>query len=559
MTRKSPPLKPGKVYQGDCLQLMKKVPDRSVHLAFADPPFNIGYEYDQYDDRQEEQKYLDWCREWIAQVHRILRDDGTFWLAIGDEYAAELKMIAQKQANFHCRSWVIWYYTFGVNCVRGFSRSHTHLFHFVKDPNRFTFNSENPLVRVMSARQLVYADRRSNPKGRLPDNTWFIRPQDVPEGFQPSHDTWYFSRVAGTFKEREGFHGCQMPEQLLGRIIRVSSKPGEVVFDPFGGSGTTLVVAKKLGRQWIGTELSKDYANKIEERLTKTFVGDSLDGSADPNQSAPKTSDGKKRGRMRNGKMLPPADEETLRGILNAFQATCGEHSTDHLLCNAELNKEFITACKDQGLSGNAFAYNRLLLRLRKAGRLPRVSRPTKRLTFAEMDGYSFASEIAMRVMELEYNFTLDDVLCWPEIAQEFDRVAQQFAPDISTFDLRWAALAIRKRASKSKGLAGKQFKSWRNKELPPRIPLENFSSKEYEYPGVYIVNGNDQDLYVGETLNVGSRVDGIIESVLAHGSWNDLNPSSLRIIPKEVNMHGLQAVLVLRNKPLLNTKLLIC
>jgi DNA modification methylase len=88
------PLKSGKIHQGDCLELLRKLDSESVDLAFADPPFNIGYEYDQYDDRQDDQKYLDWCRRWITEVHRVLQPAGTFWLAIGDEYAAELKVAA---------------------------------------------------------------------------------------------------------------------------------------------------------------------------------------------------------------------------------------------------------------------------------------------------------------------------------------------------------------------------------------------------------------------------------------------------------------------------------
>ena len=166
-----------------------------------------------------------------------------------------------------CRSWVIWYYTFGVNCKAKFSRSHAHLFHFVKDPKEFTFNADSPALRVPSARQLVYGDKRANPNGRLPDDTWILRPQDLPESFQPLEDTWYFPRVCGTFKERAGWHGCQMPEQLLGRIIEACSQPGELVLDPFGGSGTTLAVAKKLGRRYLGFELSKQYAEQAQERL----------------------------------------------------------------------------------------------------------------------------------------------------------------------------------------------------------------------------------------------------------------------------------------------------
>ena len=199
-----------KIHQGDCVKLLAQVDEGSVDLVFADPPFNIGYEYDVYDDKRETEDYLGWCSQWIGGVYRALKPDGTFWLAIGDEYAAELKIEAQK-IGFHTRSWVIWYYTFGVNCVNGFSRSHTHLFHFVKDKKKFTFNRFNPQIRVKSARQLVYADARANPNGRLPDRTWITRPQDAPLSFSPNHDTWYFARVAGTFKEREGFHGCQMP------------------------------------------------------------------------------------------------------------------------------------------------------------------------------------------------------------------------------------------------------------------------------------------------------------------------------------------------------------
>ena len=94
--------------------------------------------------------------------------------------------------------------------------------------------------------------------------------------------TRYFPRVAGTSKERAGWHGCQMPEQLLGRIIRACSNPGETVLDPFGGSGTTLAVAKKLDRRFLGFELSTDYAAAITARLGTTRVGQPLEGGADP-------------------------------------------------------------------------------------------------------------------------------------------------------------------------------------------------------------------------------------------------------------------------------------
>ena len=291
------------IHNIDCLKGLTELAPGSVDLAFADPPFNIGYDYDEYDDRQEAEAYLDWSRQWLGGVHRALKPSGTFWLAIGDEYAADLKVIAAREFGFVCRSWVIWYYTFGVHCKKKFARSHAHLFHFVKDAKDFAFNIE--AIRVPSARQLVYADSRANPAGRVPDDTWILRPQDIPEGFQAESDTWYVPRVCGTFKERKGWHGCQMPEQILGRIIKVSSNAGNVVLDPFAGSGTTLAVAKKLGRHWVGFELSKEYARQAQARLKTIRAGDPLDGADDPLTTVPATAKGRREKVGRSSKPEP--------------------------------------------------------------------------------------------------------------------------------------------------------------------------------------------------------------------------------------------------------------
>jgi DNA modification methylase len=275
---------------GDCVKGMASLPEGSVDLVFADPPFNIGYDYDAYDDRKSEDAYLDWSEQWGRAVWRVLKPTGTFWLAIGDDFAAELKVLFRKTIGFHCRSWVVWYYTFGVNCTKKFSRSHTHLFHFVKDRDNFTFRGDD--IRVPSARQLVYADARAVPKGRLPDDTWVLRPQDLEQGFEPGEDTWYFPRVCGTFKERAGFHGCQMPERLLERIIKTSSNPDELVLDPFAGSGSTLIVAKKLGRRCLGFELSESYAAEVQRRLHEADEGQAIQGAEEPKLSAPSTANG---------------------------------------------------------------------------------------------------------------------------------------------------------------------------------------------------------------------------------------------------------------------------
>jgi len=281
-------MKLDKLYNDDCIEGMSRITEGSVDLAFADPPFNIGYTYDVYADRKAADEYLAWTKTWGQALLRTLKPTGSFWLAIGDDFAAELKLIFQRELGLFCRSWVIWYYTFGVNCSKKFSRSHTHLFYFVRDPKKFTFNAD--AVRVPSARQIVYSDSRADSNGRLPDDTWILRPQDIPDSFTPQEDVWYFPRVCGTFKERAGWHGCQMPEQLLGRIIKVCSTPGETVLDPFGGSGTTLAVAKKMDRRFIGFELSENYARQIQIRLDKIQPGDPLTGAQEPTVSAPETA-----------------------------------------------------------------------------------------------------------------------------------------------------------------------------------------------------------------------------------------------------------------------------
>ncbi|MCP4505118.1 MAG: site-specific DNA-methyltransferase, partial [Fuerstiella sp.] len=148
-----------------------------------------------YHDQVGDREYLNWSRQWISAVHRVLKSDGTFWLAIGDEYAAELKLLSQ-EIGFHCRSWVVWYYTFGVNCKAKFTRSHAHLFHFVKDPENFTFHDQELDNRVPSARELVYNDKRANPLGRLPDDTWISRPADVAGELTSDDDgSWSPSRL----------------------------------------------------------------------------------------------------------------------------------------------------------------------------------------------------------------------------------------------------------------------------------------------------------------------------------------------------------------------------
>jgi site-specific DNA-methyltransferase (adenine-specific) len=238
-----------KIVCGDCIEVLGSVRKPFADLIFADPPFNIGYQYDRYNDKVRSKKYVAWTKDWMTVCKKVLKPNGSFYIAIGDDYAANVKTIADELGLF-LRNWIIWHYTFGQQTKTKFARSHTHIFYFVNDEKDFTFNDY--AVRVPSDRQLIYNDKRANPVGKMPNDVWTE-----------------FSRVCGTFKERTGWHPCQMPERLLKRIIAVSSNPGDCVLDPFSGSATTAAAALQLARGYVGIEISQSYVEKARKRLAE--------------------------------------------------------------------------------------------------------------------------------------------------------------------------------------------------------------------------------------------------------------------------------------------------
>lgn len=500
------------LYHGDCINGLAQLEEGCADLVFADPPFNIGYEYDVYEDRKSADEYLAWTKKWAEGVKKVLKPSGSFWLAIGDDFAAELKTLFQRDLGFSCRSWVIWYYTFGVNCTKKFSRSHTHLFHFVKDPKNFTFNGD--AIRIPSARQTVYADSRAHSKGRLPDDTWILRPHDVGYGFVPEQDVWYFPRVCGTFKERAGFHGCQMPEQLLARIIKASSNPDDLVVDPFAGSGSTLVVAKKLNRRCLGFELSANYAKRIRQRLHATSTGDALEGPENPLESAPRTDQGKRLRLPLASTLTAPiiqCESDTDKAIIEAFIVTRDEYPVDRVIADPGLNAEFVILCKRWAVPGNAFEWNNRLMNLRKAGRLSDLPK-SKRTTFteAERDSCVFACEIAIQRFH-EQGCSLDQLLCDPEQAARFDEfVRSVVGKDLPSLLMRWVAFGIRKRAQsnrkKAAAIAKAGLRLPSQRVLATQLDLAKIPSSS----GLYWLENSAErkNLYVGGTLNLQKRIE---------------------------------------------------
>jgi len=262
----------------NCEEYLRGIPAGTADLIFADPPYNIGYDYPNYRDDWPRESYLNWSQQWLQEITRVATDTATFWLAIGDEYAAELK-VAAAGCGWFPRSWVIWHYTFGVNCAQNFARSHTHLLCFVRNERAFTFNADEPNLRVPSARQVIYADKRANPKGKLPDNTWVLHPKELAKTMQPPNDVWLEARICGTHAERvdRGEEGQrrgipQMPLAIMRRIIWASSREGDLVLDPFSGTGSTGVAAMQLQRRYLGIERSEQTNEAAAERLREAIA-----------------------------------------------------------------------------------------------------------------------------------------------------------------------------------------------------------------------------------------------------------------------------------------------
>lgn len=229
------------ILQGDCLKMLPC--DRSFNLIVADPPYNQGVAYDGFADKNP--SYGLWCEQWVTKCYLSLKSNGTMWIVIPDEWAAEVAIMA-KRVGFVLRNWVIWYYSFGQNTREKFARTKCHLLYFVRG-REYTFNPEY----IESERQRI-GDKRAAPEGKVRDDVWF----DIP-------------RLCGTFLERVGWHPCQLPEALVERIVSHCSNAGDHICDPFAGSGTTGVVCKKLGRLFTGYEVSPRYTELGNARIER--------------------------------------------------------------------------------------------------------------------------------------------------------------------------------------------------------------------------------------------------------------------------------------------------
>lgn len=242
---------------------MREIPDESVDLVVCSPPYNIDINYGnntskgkitnskgiKYDDNMTESNYKEMLNNVFSECRRVLSKKGQAWINIKNRYSdGEIYppfWILQMFPDMYLKNLIIWNFDWGGSTNIRFAPRYEFVFWFTKNKEEYTFNLDSVKIPALNYRPDRYKSQLKNPT-----------------------DVWRISMVSGNFDERTS-HPAQYPEELIERIILVGTNKGDTVLDPFMGSGTTAVVAKKLGRNYVGYELVQEYIEISEERLSK--------------------------------------------------------------------------------------------------------------------------------------------------------------------------------------------------------------------------------------------------------------------------------------------------
>jgi len=250
----------GKLWLGDSLKWLKKIPANSIDLVFADPPYNIKKA--EWDNFETQSKYVEWSLLWIEEAARILKPEGTLYICGFSEILADLKAPSMKFFK-SCR-WIVWHYKNKANLGNDWGRSHESILHLRKTKN-FTFNIDS--IRIpYSEHTLRYpthpqAETSQYNNGKKDNHIW----EPNPNGAKPKDVIEIPTTCNGMHEKTQ--HPTQKPEELLRKIILVSSNEGDTILDPFTGSGTTQVCAEQLKRKWMGCDISSNYLDWAVDRI----------------------------------------------------------------------------------------------------------------------------------------------------------------------------------------------------------------------------------------------------------------------------------------------------
>ena len=249
---------------GDAIDALKSIPDESIDLIFADPPYNIGKNFNgKIEKWKTEESYLEWCYEWIDLCIQKLKPNGSFYVMTATQFMPFFDLYLRNKLTILSR--IVWSYdSSGVQAKNFFGSMYEPILFCVKDKNNYTFNTKDILVEAKTGAKRKLIDYR----------------KAVPTAYNTEKvpgNVWEFSRVRYRMEEYEN-HPTQKPISLLERIIKASSNENDIVMDPFSGTFTTCYVAKELKRKCIGIELQDEYV-KIGLRrlnLATEFKGEKL-------------------------------------------------------------------------------------------------------------------------------------------------------------------------------------------------------------------------------------------------------------------------------------------
>ncbi len=253
----------GDFWVGDAIAWLRSLETASADLIFADPPYNIKKA--EWDSFESQEAYVSWSLQWIEQAARALKPTGTLYICGFSEILADLKLPASRFFK-GCR-WLIWHYKNKANLGSDWGRSHESILHFRKT-REFTFNVDEARIPYGNhtlkypehpqAETSQYGNGKES-RGRL----W----QPNPHGAKP-RDVIEIPTTCNGMNEKTP-HPTQKPEELLRKLVLASSNPGDLVLDPFLGSGTTAVVAEQLRRKWKGCDLSAEYCDWAIQRIER--------------------------------------------------------------------------------------------------------------------------------------------------------------------------------------------------------------------------------------------------------------------------------------------------
>lgn len=250
-----------KILNGDSIELFKKIPDNSIDITFADPPFNLKKKYNGYKDSLEFEEYLKWCELWIKEMVRVTKPTGSIFIHNIPKWLTYYSSILNRYATF--RHWISWDAP-SSPMGKSLQPSHYGILYYVKDIKQTKFY------------ELRYPHKRCRKCGGLLKDYGGKKQGLHPFGPLLS-DVWTDIHRIKHNKYRDE-HPCQLPIHLLERIILMSTDESDIVLDPFMGTGTTAIAAKRLGRNYIGFELDKKYVSiandKLKSEQSKSKLGE---------------------------------------------------------------------------------------------------------------------------------------------------------------------------------------------------------------------------------------------------------------------------------------------